>query len=126
MSSTLLQILPCRAEYDSRLESTELHTLRFLVDTLRREPPLERALEFGAGSTLHHAIALAARTRELHPPDLLPGNLRALRRWLCDAPGAQDCSEFTRAVLRQGLRVSPYPDKLSRCLTLLTSLCTYL
>ena len=72
MSSTLLQILPCRAEYDSRLESTELHTLRFLVDTLRREPPLERALEFGAGSTLHHAIALAARTRELHPPTCCP------------------------------------------------------
>ena len=70
------------AHYYSGLEPTEKATLHFLVKTLRREPPFERALEFGAGPTLHHALALAARTRELHLADLLPANLCALQRWL--------------------------------------------
>ncbi len=88
------------AHYYSCLEPTEQATLRFVVETLRREPPFERALEFGAGPTLHHALALAGRTRELHLADLLPENLCALRRWLGGEPGAHDWSAFTREVLR--------------------------
>jgi hypothetical protein len=88
------------AEYYSRLEHTEQHTLRFLVDALHGAPPVGRALDFGAGPTLHHAMALAACTRELHIADLLPDNLRAILRWLRGAPGAHDWSAHIREVLR--------------------------
>ena len=107
------------AHYYSRLEPTEKFTLRFLVETLRREPPIVRALEYGAGPTLHHALALAARTRELHLADLLPDNLRALRRWLGGEPGAHDWSEFTREVLRLEGVASPSDLQLAERAALL-------
>lgn len=111
------------AEYYSRLEPTETHTLRFLVDALHGEPPVGRALDFGAGPTLHHAMALAACTRELHISDLLPDNLRAVLRWLRGAPGAHDWSAHTREVLRlEGLvpgeaQIAERAALLRRCTT---------
>lgn len=107
------------AHYYSRLEPTEKFTLRFLVETLRREPPMVRALEFGTGPTLHHALALAARTRELHLADLLPENLHALRRWLSGEPRAHDWSEFTREVLRLEGVASPGDTQLAERAALL-------
>ena len=95
------------ADYYSKLEPTEMHTLRFLVNALRGEPPIECALDFGAGPTLHHALALAAHARELHIADLLPENLRALRRWLHAAAGAHDWSAHTREILRLEGHASP-------------------
>lgn len=88
------------AAYYSRLEPTEKHTLRFLVDTLRARPPVDHALDFGSGPTLHHAMALVARTRELHLADLDTENLRAIRHWMNGLRRAHDWSPFTREVLR--------------------------
>ena len=95
------------ADYYSKLEPMEKHTLRFLLDSLRDEPTVERALDFGAGPTLHHAMALATHARELHVSDLMPENLRAILRWLRAAPGAHDWSAHTREILRLEGHTSP-------------------
>ena len=87
-------------EYYARVEATERHTLRFLHETVAALPRTTRALDFGAGPTLHHAITLAAHACEVHVADLLPQNLREIRRWHMGASDAHDWSPFTREALR--------------------------
>jgi len=87
-------------EYYARVEPTERHTLRFVHEAIVDLPRTARALDFGAGPTLHHAMALAGRAREVHVADLLPQNLREIRRWQMRARGAHDWSPFTREALR--------------------------
>jgi hypothetical protein len=88
------------SQFYSRLEATERHTLSFLHRLLATRPPAGRALDFGCGPTLHHAIALANHADEVHVADLMPDNLRSIRRWLRNAPGAFDWSPLTHEVLR--------------------------
>ena len=102
------------ATYYSRVEPTERHTLRFLHDAIGELPATARALDFGAGPTLHHAIALASRVGELHVADLLPENLNALRRWHRRASGAHDWSAFTQAVLQLDGVPAPTIDDAQR------------
>jgi len=87
-------------EYYSRVEPTERHTLAFLHGAIADLPRTARALDFGAGPTLHHAITLAGRVGEVHVADLLPQNLREIRRWHMRASDAHDWSGFTRETLR--------------------------
>ena len=87
------------AQYYSRVEPTERFTMRFLHDAIQDLPANARALDFGAGPTLHHAITLAGRAREIHVADLLPQNLHALRRWHRGEVDAHDWSAFLRAAL---------------------------
>ena len=84
----------------SRVEPTEALTLRFLLRTLDQLPPPSRALEFGAGPTLHHALALCGRAREIHVADLLSANLRAIDLWRANDSTSNDWSQFTREILR--------------------------
>ena len=86
-------------EYYSRIEPTEKFTLRFLLDALTELPPGGRAIDFGAGPTMHTAIALAGHVAEIHIADLLPENLRAIRRWQLRTEDAHDWSAFTREIL---------------------------
>ena len=74
--------------------------MRFLHDAVADLPRTARALDFGAGPTLHHAIALAGRVDSVHVADLLPQNLCEIRRWHMGARDAHDWSEFTREALR--------------------------
>ena len=87
-------------EYYSRVEPTEELTLRFLSSALAELPAGGRALDVGAGPTLHHAIVLAGHVHEVHVADLMPQNLRAVRRWQIGAADAHDWSAFTRATLQ--------------------------
>jgi hypothetical protein len=87
-------------EYYSRVEPTEELTLKFLLRTLDQLPPPRCALDFGAGPTLHHALALCGRAREIHVADLLPANLRAIDLWRANNSSSHDWSQFTRAILR--------------------------
>ena len=87
-------------EYYSRVEPTERHTLRFVVNALAALRPGALALEFGCGPTVHHLVPLAARAAEIHAADLLPDNLRAIRRWQMGAADSHDWSAFTRETLR--------------------------
>jgi len=95
------------AHYYSRVEPTERLTLRFLHDTIEDLPGTARALDFGAGPTLHHAITLAGRAREVHVADLLPQNLHALRRWCRGSKDAHDWSAFTDAALQLEGNIAP-------------------
>lgn len=87
------------AQYYSRVEPTERFTMRFLHDAIQDLGDDARALDFGAGPTLHHAITLAGRVGEVHVADLLPQNLHALRRWHRGGTGAHDWSAFLHAAL---------------------------
>lgn len=88
------------AEYYSRVEPTEHHTLRFVVEALKLLRPGALALEFGCGPTVHHLLPLAARVAEIHVADLLPDNIRIVRGWQTGAADAHDWSPFTRETLR--------------------------
>jgi len=88
------------AHYYSRVEPTERLTMSFLHDAIENLPFAARALDFGAGPTLHHAITLAGRVREVHLADLMPQNRRALQHWRRGGTNTHDWSAFTRAALR--------------------------
>lgn len=85
--------------YCAAVSEDERATLRFLVDELAGQPPVARALDFGAGPTLHHVLPLARHARHIDVADLLESNLEEIRRWQRGAPGAHDWSAFTREVL---------------------------
>jgi len=85
--------------YCTEVAEDELATLRFLVEELAAMPPVARAVDFGAGPTLHHALPLARLAQRIDVADLLEINLDEIRRWQRGAPGAHDWSTFTRVVL---------------------------
>jgi hypothetical protein len=93
------------ANYYTRVESEERHTLRFIARQALHLSPDSVALEFGIGPTLHHLLPLAAAVAEIHVADLLQVNLQAISDWQQRAPGSHDWSDFTREVLgNEGLQ----------------------
>jgi len=88
------------ADYYSRVDEDEDHTLAFLAQQLRlRGRVAPRALAFGVGPTVHHLLALAPWAGSIDAADYLPGNLREVQRWLRGEPGAHDWSPFAARVL---------------------------
>jgi SAM-dependent methyltransferase len=85
--------------YYGAVADDERATLRFLVEELAAFGPVRRALDFGAGPTLHHLLPLAACAERIDVADLLDTNLDEIRRWQRRAPSAHDWRPFTRAVL---------------------------
>lgn len=85
--------------YCAEVAEDERATLRFLVEELAGMAPVARAVDFGAGPTLHHVLPLARLAQSIDVADLLEGNLDEIRRWQQGAPGAHDWSAFTRVVL---------------------------
>jgi SAM-dependent methyltransferase len=86
-------------QYYGAVADDERATLRFLVEELAAFGPARRALDFGAGPTLHHLLPLAARAERIDVADLLDANLDEIRRWQRGAHNAHDWRPFTRAVL---------------------------
>lgn len=87
-------------DYYRQVDEDERHTLDFLVRELRRDGRVaRRALAFGVGPTVHHLLALAPWAEAIDAADYLSENLREVRCWLRQAPGAHDWSAFTRHVL---------------------------
>jgi len=88
------------ADYYTRVDEDEAHTLAFLVQQLRRRGRVApRALALGVGPTVHHLLALAPWAESIDAADYLDGNLREVRRWLRGEPGAHDWSPFATQVL---------------------------
>lgn len=97
------------ADYYARVDEDEAHTLAFLAQQLRRRGRVApRALAFGVGPTVHHLLALAPWADAIDAADYLDGNLREVRRWLRDEPGAHDWSPFAAQVL--ACEVAPRSD----------------
>lgn len=93
------------ADYYREIAPDERYAMEFLVESLRRTPEVPVALEFGCGPTLHHALPLAAKAREVHLAEYLAGNRDEVRRWLENSPGAHDWREFSVYTLQlEGVR----------------------
>ena len=85
--------------YYGAVADDERATLRFLVEELAAFGQARRALDFGAGPTLHHLLPLAAFAERIDVADLLDENLDEIRHWQRGASRAHDWRPFTRAVL---------------------------
>jgi hypothetical protein len=85
--------------YYSGIESDEIETIRFLSSVLAAAGQFPRAVVFGSGPTLHHALPLASCVAEIHLADFLQENLDEIRLWLAGAPEAHDWTKFVRYVL---------------------------
>jgi hypothetical protein len=78
----------------------EQHALAFLRESLERLPQAAVALDYGCGPTVHHAVALVPKAREIYLADYLTDNLAEVQRWLDDGEDAYDWSPFTHHILQ--------------------------
>lgn len=101
------------SEYYSEVMPDEQFALAFLQESLERLPEVPVALDYGCGPTVHHAVALVGKAREIHLTDYLDDNLAAVRAWLDCAEEAHDWSPFTRHILRTQGIAEPSPGQLA-------------
>lgn len=87
-------------EYYAEVMPDEQHALSFLCESVERLPEVPVALDYGCGPTVHHAVALVPKAKEIYLAEYLPDNLSAVRAWLDNAEDAHDWSEFTRHILQ--------------------------
>lgn len=85
-------------EYYSSVETDEQYTLAFLIAQLEGHSK-QRGLEFGAGPTLHRAIAMSAYVNEINFADYLQDNLNIARLWQEQSTLAHNWNPFTRYIL---------------------------
>jgi SAM-dependent methyltransferase len=92
--------------YSDIVHPDERVALRFQIEFLQRaRRRFPRALEYGCGPTLMRAIAAAKYVEALDMADLLPGNLRHIRKWATGKNNATDWTHFTEYFLRcEGVR----------------------
>jgi nicotinamide N-methyltransferase len=77
-----------------------IHT-RFAVRALHNlGRRFERALEFGCGPTVHHALPLVPFAARIEMADDQPANLDEIRSWLAGSPQAFDWDPWLRATLQ--------------------------
>jgi hypothetical protein len=88
------------AEYYRTVEEDERATMRFLAEAARRVGPVSHMLDFGCGPTVHHLFAFAPTAREIHVADYLASNLRCVRAWVDDRPGAHRWTAFADYALQ--------------------------
>jgi len=82
------------------IPSDELSILRHILPFLRsRTHPFSKAIDVGAGPTLHHAIALIPYVAELHLSDYLTNNLKHIRKWLDSAPDAHNWDTYIKEII---------------------------
>jgi len=98
------------AEYYAEVMPDEQHALLFLHECLERLPEVPVALDYGCGPTVHHAVALVPKAREIYLADYLPDNLAEVQKWLDGAEDAYDWTTFTRHILRIEGVAAPSPS----------------
>jgi hypothetical protein len=87
-------------DYYSEVMPDEQFAMEFLVEAMRKTSPVDIAVEFGAGPTVHHTMPMVPLAREIHMAEYIEGNRNEIEKWLAGAPGAHDWTEFTRETLR--------------------------
>jgi hypothetical protein len=90
--------------------SDERFCLEFLIDSLRRVPSVDVALDFGSGPVVSHLMPLAAKAEEIHVSEYLESNLNEIKKWLSLDADAHDWRAFTSEILR--LEGRPKPTEL--------------
>jgi NNMT/PNMT/TEMT family len=86
-------------DYYSKVEIDEALTLEFVLREARKIAPGAAAIEFGAGPTAHHLIALSAYVSAIDAADFLQPNLREIGKWMHNGTGAHDWRPFVRHIL---------------------------
>jgi hypothetical protein len=88
-----------RQYYSRPPTNDEQLVLSFMARHLPRYSGVDCAIEVGCGPTLHHALALARATRELHLADYLDENLHEVSLWRSSSPEAHVWDAYTKLVL---------------------------
>lgn len=96
-------------EYYGEVMPDERFAMEFLVESMRKMPPLSVALDFGCGPTVHHIFPLVPKVEEIHLAEYLPGNRAEVEKWLKDEDGAHDWQVFSLETLR--LEGNPNPTE---------------
>jgi hypothetical protein len=94
-------------EYYAEIMSDERFCLEFLVESLRRVPPVPVALDFGSGPILSHVIPLVTKAQEIHISEYLDSNRLELKKWLSADVDAYDWHTFTAEILRLEGHLNP-------------------
>jgi SAM-dependent methyltransferase len=87
-------------EYYAEVMPDEQYALAFLQESVARLPEVEVALDYGCGPTVHHAVALVPKAKQIHLAEYLPGNLAEIQKWLDASQDAHDWKTFTRYILQ--------------------------
>lgn len=82
-------------------DSEDRFVTRCMVTALRDMPSNLLTLELGGGPTLFAVATLAPQSREIHFCDLLPANLKEVRRWLENEPDAFDWGPYIEMTLEE-------------------------
>jgi hypothetical protein len=88
------------AEYHAGVIEDERLCLEFLLESLRRLPDCDVAVDFGCGPLISHLLPLAEKAAEVHAAEYLAANRAEVERWLAGAPDAYEWREFTLEILR--------------------------
>jgi NNMT/PNMT/TEMT family len=87
-------------EYYSDIMADEKLCLEFLVDSLRKLPSVDVALDFGAGPVISHILPLVVKAKEIHVSEHIESNRTELKKWLADDVEAFNWRKSTFEVLR--------------------------
>ena len=102
------------AEYYNDILADEQYALSFLCESLKRLPEVSVALDYGCGPTVHHAVALVPKAKEIYLADYLQDNLDEIQRWQDYANDAHDWSEFTRHILKLEANTAPLDSDVKK------------
>ncbi|BCM92906.1 hypothetical protein IAD21_04790 [Abditibacteriota bacterium] len=91
----------------------EHFAMEFLVEALKRLADVPIALEFGCGPTIHHALAMAPVTNEIHLADFLESNRVEVGKWLGSDPAAFNWKHFGKETLELEGNPNPTDEQIA-------------
>ncbi len=84
----------------SHVTEDENAIFQHVISSLQRSNKVfPRAIDFGCGPTVHHAIPLAPYVGELHLADYLPSNLNEIQKWLSGDTNAHSWDVYIKGLL---------------------------
>ncbi len=88
------------AEYFMEILPDEQFAMEFLVESLRKTPPVPVALDFGCGPTVHHIFPVVPKAQEIHLAEYLSSNRAEVEKWLLNLDSTHNWCKFTLETLR--------------------------
>ena len=77
-------------DYYAGVMIDERFSLDFLVESLRKIPPVSVALDFGCGPIMSHILPIVPKTHEIHMENIFPLNRSEVEKWLQGRDDAHD------------------------------------
>lgn len=96
----------------SHVTEDENAIFQYIISFLQQEHKIfSRAIDFGCGPTVHHAIPFAPYVAELHLADYLLSNLNEVQKWLSGDTHAHSWDMYIKSVLEmEGSRAVQVSD----------------